>query len=95
MAYRAEEKIVPTLPHNLSLEGRSRLKLEGITAVPRFDDTTVVLETSQGALVIHGADLHLGLLSLDNGKVAVDGTIRAMVYQDGAVSGGFFRRLLG
>lgn len=95
MAYCSAEKTAPILPHNLTLEGRNKLKLEGITAVPKFDDTTVVLETSQGMLVIHGGDLHLGLLSLDNGKVAVDGTIHAMIYQDGTATGGFFRRLFG
>lgn len=95
MAYIAWEKTAPVLPHGLSLEGRSRLKLEGVTAVPRFDENTVVMDTTQGTLVIHGEDLHLGLLSLDNGKVAVDGTVNAIIYQDGTVSGGFFRRLFG
>lgn len=92
MAFSPTEK--PALPHSLSLDSRSRLTLAGVTQVPQFDESTVVCVTTQGTLVIHGADLHLGQLSLDSGQVAVDGTVHALIYEEGGPKG-FFGRLFG
>ncbi len=92
MAFLGEEK--PKLPHGLTLENRSGLRLTGVTQVPQFDESTVVCITTQGTLVIHGAELHLGQLSLDSGQVAVDGTVHALIYEEGGRKG-FFGRLFG
>lgn len=81
------------LPHKLSLEERSRLTMTGVTEVVSFQETSVVLHTSLGTLIIQGNDLKLKTLSLEGGQVAVDGQISAIIYEEPR-SGGW-RQLFG
>ena len=84
------------LPHRLVVENRSRLSLTGVTEVESFDENTAVLCTNRGTLVIHGKQLHLGMLSLDGGQITVDGTVDSLVYEDEVRGGGsFLSRLFG
>ena len=95
MAYEYEQKALE-LPHKLTLDGRSRLNLSGITEVESFDEGMVVLHTTRGILVVRGNGLHLQMLSLDGGQVLVDGTVDSLTYEDDTrPSGGFFARLFG
>lgn len=92
MAYEYEEKALE-LPHKLTLDGRSRLNLSGVTEVESFDEGMVVLHTTRGTLVVRGDGLHLQMLSLDGGQVLVDGTVNSLTYEDSVQGGGFFSRL--
>ena len=83
------------LPHKLTLNERNSLTMTGVTEVISFDDSTVVLGTQLGTLLVHGKQLQLKTLSLEGGQVAVDGQIHALVYEEPRQTGGFFRRLLG
>ena len=95
MAYGYEEKALET-PHKLTLDGRSRLTLTGVTEVESFDEKMVVLHTTLGVLVMRGQSLHPKLLSLDGGQVHVDGTVDSMTYEDPRQEGGsFLSRLFG
>lgn len=95
MAYEYQEKALE-LPHKLTLDGRSRLNISGITEVESFDEGMVVLHTTRGTLVVRGNGLHLQMLSLDGGQVHVDGTVDSLTYEDGSRdAGGFFARLFG
>ena len=71
----------PQMPHNVTLTDRERLSMSGVTEVVRFDDETIILHTSLGTLAVHGTDLKLKTLSLEGGQVAVNGNIRALIYQ--------------
>ena len=77
-------------PHELRLENRARLSVNGVREVESF----VVLHTTKGVLVIRGQQLHLQTLSIDGGQVAVDGTVDAMSYEEAQRKGGLFSRLL-
>lgn len=82
--------------HRLELTGRSHLVVTGVEDVERFDETGIVMTTSQGLLVVTGENLHIGKLALDGGELFVDGQIDTIGYEETTVrSGGFFRRLLG
>lgn len=82
--------------HRLELEGRERLTVTGVEDVERFDESSIVMSTSAGTLVITGEDLHIGKLSLDGGELHVDGQIDALTYEDqGQGRGGLFGRLFG
>ena len=81
--------------HDLRLRERSVLTMTGVTEVVSFDENTVVLHTSLGALMVQGRDLQLKQLSQDGGQVAVEGTVSALVYEEPRQQGGFWRRLLG
>ena len=84
-----------TLPHELRLDNRSKLSVSGVSEVESFDETTVVLHTARGVLIIRGENLHLQTLSIDGGQIAVSGTIDSLSYEEPQKTGGFFRRLFG
>lgn len=95
MAYEYQEKALE-LPHKLTLDGRNRLTLTGVTEVESFDESMVVLHTTRGTLVIRGEGMHLQLLSLDGGQVHVDGTVQSMTYEDDSRNAGsLLARLFG
>lgn len=85
-----EEKI---LPHKLTLNERKALTLTGAIEVVSFDENAVVLKTGLGILTVHGKQLQLKTLSPEGGRVAVDGQIAALIYEE-PKSGGL-RRLFG
>lgn len=82
------------LPHGLTLNERSRLSMTGVSEVISFDDRTVVLHTSLGMLTVHGQQLQLRQLSPEGGKVAVDGKISALVYEEPRSERSWLQRLL-
>ena len=82
-------------PHKLSLEGRQKLTLTGVTEVLSFDDQAVLLRTGLGELLIGGSQLQLKTLSIEGGQVAVDGQISSLQYAEPKAGGSFLRRLFG
>ncbi|MBR2942891.1 MAG: sporulation protein YabP [Clostridia bacterium] len=68
--------------HTLMMEGRSRARLAGVTAVSCFNDQEVVLETSAGEVALLGEKLHIEQLNLEEGQLDVTGEIAAIEYSD-------------
>ena len=83
------------LPHRLTLTNRRDLSVTGVTEVVSFDDSTAVLRTEQGILLVHGDALQLKTLSTDGGQVVVEGNVSALIYEDTGNKGGRKRRLFG
>ena len=81
------------LPHRLELNERRQLTMTGVTEVVSFEEHSVVLHTTLGTLIVQGSGLQLKTLSLEGGKVAVDGDISALVYEESRQGG--WRRLFG
>lgn len=83
-------------PHHVVIEERKSLTVSGVEDVERFDENTIVLSTSKGAMVVSGAELRIEKLSLDGGDLKVEGDIDSVSYEDdaGGGRGGFFSRLL-
>lgn len=79
------------LPHKLQLNERESLTMTGVAEVVSFDENTVVLQTSLGLLVIQGQQLQLKNLTLEGGQVTVEGSIRALSYEEPRQTG--WRRL--
>lgn len=79
------------MPHKLQLNERESLTMTGVAEVVSFDENTVVLQTSLGLLVIQGQQLQLKNLTLEGGQVAVEGSIRALSYEEPRQTG--WRRL--
>lgn len=95
MAYE-ESKLQGTAPHHMILEDRRRLSVSGVEEVESFDENTIIMDTSQGTLVVRGENLHIEKLSLDGGDLKVEGDIDALTYEDSRRDkGGFFARLFG
>lgn len=82
------------LAHALTLDERSKLTMTGVTEVVSFDDMAVVLKTGLGQLLVQGRDLKLRTLSPEGGRVAVEGTVTSLSYEEPKQSRGLFRGLL-
>ena len=84
-------------PHRLALDGRDKLTVSGVEDVERFDENEIVMNTTDGVLIVNGENLHIGKLSLDGGELHVDGRVDALSYEDGATGrgGGLLSRLFG
>ena len=83
------------MPHELTLEERKHLTMTGVTEVVSFEDTSVILHTTLGTLVIQGQGLQLKELSQQGGQVAVEGQISALMYEDEAPVRSWLRWLMG
>ena len=70
-------------PHHVVIEDRKSLTVSGVEDVERFDENTIVLSTSRGAMVVAGENLHIEKLSLDGGDLKVEGAIDALMYEEG------------
>ena len=79
------------MPHQLTLQERSRLSVTGVTDVVRFEEDVVILRTSQGTLVIQGSQLQLKML--DAGQAVTEGNIQSLHYEENRQRGGLVRRL--
>ena len=82
------------MPHDLQLKERKCLTMSGVTEVVSFDESTVVLQTALGTLVVQGRELQLKTLSLEGGQVAVEGAVTALTYEEPR-SGGWRQRFFG
>ena len=80
--------------HSLRLVGRAELTITGVREVSRFEEDGVLLQTDMGELTVQGEQLQLKELSLEGGRVAVSGSISALVYGR-QQSGGWLHRLFG
>lgn len=82
------------MPHSLTLKGRKALSITGATEVVCVQEDMVAVKTGAGTLVIHGRNLKIRTLSPEGGRVEVDGTIAALIYEEPKRSG-MMRRLFG
>lgn len=72
----------PQTGHALTLEGRARAVVTGVSDVELFNEQLVSLSTVAGTLTIMGNELHISQLSLENGSLLVEGRIDALEYDD-------------
>lgn len=75
---------------NVTLQGRAKITVTGVSDVDSFDEHTVVLYTTLGILSIKGADLHINKLNVETGDLCIEGEIDSLAYsqQQGSKSGG-------
>ena len=83
------------LPHKVSLDGRSRLSVTGVSDVLSFDEGAVLLRTEMGILTVQGRELRLKTLSPEGGQVTVEGSVNSLIYEEPRQKGGWMSRLLG
>ena len=89
-----DERKTIKVPHNLILEDRKNLMVNGVSDVDSFDEQTVIVYTDLGELTVRGTDLHISKLNTDTGELNLTGNIYGMMYTDEREkAGGFFGRL--
>ena len=79
--------------HGVALEDRKRLSLTGVEDVDCFNEQLVVLRTPLGTLTVAGAGLNISQLSLETGRVEIEGEVDALEYSGGGKRGGLLGRL--
>ena len=79
---------------DILLKSRKAVFLDGVTDILSFDEQELLVRTSLGKLSVEGNGLHITSLSLENGKLNVEGEIDALTYlSDGEKKkAGLFRR---
>ena len=75
------ERIAPTA-HKLTINNRKSALVTGVNDVLAFDLNEILLETTQGMLMMKGNDLHVKRLSLEKGEVDIEGSIDSFVYSE-------------
>lgn len=70
------------IPHDIILNNRNKLSINGIKEIINFDENTVSLKTVSGDLVIEGENIHINILNIEKGEIEMNGTITALTYFD-------------
>jgi len=94
MAYEEVRKM-PVKLHGLNLEGRGKLSISGVEDVSGFDETLVVLTTSQGELSVRGSELHIERIDLEAGQLELKGHVQELSYDEPQRSASLWSRLFG
>ena len=77
--------------HTVTLNDRKRLSITGVEDVDCFNEQIVVLRTPLGTLTVTGAGLNVSQLSVEDGRVSVEGEVDALEYTGGRKKGGLSR----
>lgn len=75
-----ERQLALRKKHQITLQNRERLSIDGVVNVESFDDMEIVLETDAGTLVVRGEGLHIRELNIDSASLTVVGHISMMEY---------------
>lgn len=66
----------------LNLVDREMLQINGVNNVASYDEAEIIIQTTLGVLVVKGEGLHIINLNLEEGKLAVEGYINKLEYQE-------------
>jgi sporulation protein YabP len=75
------------LPHSVCIRNRQLAELDGIREVVNFDETGILLLSSDGELSIEGEGLRIDRFSVESGHVTVVGKISALYYTERKTNG--------
>ena len=90
------EKNSPQKDHRVSIDNRKKLVITGVTDTDKFDESSVLLYTCMGEIIVKGRNLHVNGLSVESGEMLIEGEINAVIYGDSQVKAplGFFGKLV-
>lgn len=74
-------------PHIVTISGRSDVMLSGVEDVIRFDESAVILSTTEGTLAIEGEGLHIKQMNVDSREFGIEGKICSLSYLEGRPRG--------
>lgn len=66
--------------HNIVLNNRKALTLDGIIEILNFDDTLISLVTPLGELNIEGSELRITKYLMQSGEMCIEGLVSALIY---------------
>lgn len=68
--------------HELVLNSREKLSINGIKEIISFDESNVNIKTLLGELSIEGSNIHINILNIDKGELELQGKITGLNYCD-------------
>ena len=77
-----DKKVIKPKIQNLILENRQKLSISGVIDVESFNEDCIVIETELGLLIVHGEDMRINKLNLDNSELNIEGDIISCEYND-------------
>jgi sporulation protein YabP len=77
-----DKKVTRGRSHSILMENRQKVSITGVQDVDSFDESTVILVTDLGYITLHGVDLHISKLNLEEGQLIVEGEVIALQYSD-------------
>lgn len=78
----AIDEKTPAWRHQITLTDREDLTIHGVTNLGSYDEKEVIMETEQGMLLVKGDGLNIKQLNLDKGSICIDGSVKALIYDD-------------
>ncbi len=91
-----EEANMLKMPHHIIIEERKAVSLAGVVEVLSFDETSVLMQTTLGQLMIRGMELHILKTDVESGEVLLQGEVCELFYSTSKRSeggNGLFSRL--
>ncbi|MDD4688395.1 MAG: sporulation protein YabP [Eubacteriales bacterium] len=67
---------------NIIVENRRRITVSGVVDVISFDEESVILDTSLGAMVLKGEEFKINKLNIEAGEFMVEGNLLSIAYDD-------------
>ena len=67
---------------NIIVENRRRITVSGVVDVISFDEESVILDTTLGAIVLKGEEFKINKLNIEAGEFMVEGNLLSIAYDD-------------
>ncbi len=80
--YERVENITPQREHNVKINNRKDIEINGVKEIDSFDSEEFLLETNMGYLIIRGENLQLKNLNVEEGVVQIQGRVYELNYVD-------------
>ena len=65
---------------NIYLKGRREMKIDCVVDVESFDESLLVLQSSEGEITVEGRELKVEVLDIEKGIVELKGQIDGLYY---------------
>lgn len=80
--YERDENLTPKREHNIKINNRREIEINGVKEIDSFDNEEFLLQTNMGYLIIRGANLQLKNLNVEEGIVQIQGRVYELAYVD-------------
>lgn len=80
--YERVEGVTPQREHNVRINNRKEMEINGVKEIDSFDNEEFLLETNMGYLIVRGQNLQLKNLNVEEGIVQISGKVYELTYVD-------------
>ena|SRR5690625_341244 len=80
--YERVENVTTSREHNVRINNRKEMEINGVKEIDSFDNEEFLLETNMGYLIVRGQNLQLKNLNVEEGIVQIKGKVYELVYVD-------------